>query len=113
MKRKMLVTQFAALAAGALALAATGQAQTVTDPCPNRVISWNAGNSAGTVSSTDLAGLAPAVNWVNVTPSMPNYNASGLTDNAGSATTLNLRAHANNVSGMPMARPTSGCSMFT
>src|ERR1035437_2337868 len=70
----------------ALALALATQAQTVTNPCPNRVISWNCDNNS-TLNPTDLAGLAAATNWVdtylnNVTASLP--------DNTGTATTLNL-----------------------
>jgi hypothetical protein len=72
--------------ASLLALAATCGAQTVTNPCPNRVISWNL-DDYSTVNPTDLAGLAPATNWVdtwlnNVTTSLP--------DNTGTATTMNL-----------------------
>lgn len=62
------------------------QAQTVTDPCPNRVISWNFDNN-GTINPTDLAGLAPAVNWVN---SWPANQTLALPDNTGAATTLDL-----------------------
>lgn len=74
------------LSLGILALIGTLQAQTVTNPCPNRVISWNL-DDYSTVNPTDLAGLAPATNWVdtylnNITTSLP--------DNTGTATTLNL-----------------------
>ena len=62
------------------------QAQTVTDPCPNRVISWNFDNN-GTINPTDLAGLAPAVNWVN---SWPANQTLALPDNSGTPTTLDL-----------------------
>lgn len=90
------------VATASLMIAATSiQAQNLTNPCPNRVISWNVDNGVGTVTPTDIAGLAPAVNWMNTTPGMPNYDAFGLTDNAGNATTVDLRAHANNISGIP------------
>lgn len=74
------------LSLGLLALIGTLQAQTVTNPVSNRVISWNL-DDYGTVNPTDLAGLAPATNWVdnylnNITTSLP--------DNTGMATTLNL-----------------------
>lgn len=71
------------VAAAALPLV---QAQTVTDPCPNRVISWNFDNN-GTINPTDLAGLAPAVNWVN---SWPANQTLALPDNSGTPTTLDL-----------------------
>jgi autotransporter-associated beta strand protein len=71
------------VAAATLPLA---HAQTVTDPCPNRVISWNFDNN-GTINPTDLAGLAPAVNWVN---SWPANQTLALQDNTGAATTLDL-----------------------
>ncbi len=61
-------------------------AQTVTDPCPNRVISWNLDDTS-TVNPTDLAGLAPALNWVD---SWLNNITIGLPDNAGNPTTLDL-----------------------
>lgn len=74
----------------ALAVAAatltTARAQTVTNPCPNRVISWNFDNN-GTINPTDLAGLAPAVNWVN---SWPANQTLALPDNTGTPTTLDL-----------------------
>jgi autotransporter-associated beta strand protein len=84
--RKQLLTKIFATALGVLAWAATGGAQTVTNPCPNRVISWNLDDNS-TVNPTDLAGLAPATNWVdtwldNITTAVP--------DNSGAATTLNL-----------------------
>jgi len=71
---------------GALALALAIHAQTVTNPVPNHVISWNLDDNS-TVNPTDLAGLAPATNWVdtylnNITTSLP--------DNTGAATTMNL-----------------------
>ncbi|TAL00240.1 MAG: hypothetical protein EPO07_09925, partial [Verrucomicrobia bacterium] len=74
------------LIALAAATLPTARAQTVTNPCPNRVISWNLDNWS-TVNPTDLAGLAPATNWVdtylnNVTTSLP--------ENTGAATTVNL-----------------------
>lgn len=70
------------VAAGALA----AQSQTVTDPCPNRVISWNFDNN-GTINPTDLTGLAPATNWANSWPANPTL---ALPDNTGAATTLDL-----------------------
>ncbi len=76
----------AAMSLGYLALAVAANAQTVTNPVSNRVISWNL-DDWSTVNPTDLAGLAPATNWVdtylnNVTTSLP--------DNTGATTTLNL-----------------------
>jgi autotransporter-associated beta strand protein len=82
-------TQLKITAAALSLLAATAittQAQTITDPCPNRVISWNFDNN-GTINPTDLAGLAPAVNWVN---SWPANQTLALPDNTGAATTLDL-----------------------
>jgi len=69
-----------------LAVAVTAQAQTVTKPVSNRVISWNL-DDWSTINPMDLAGLAPATNWVDtylsdITTSLP--------DNTGTATTLNL-----------------------
>ena len=69
-----------------LALTLTAQAQTVTDPNPNRVISWNL-DDWSTVNPNDLAGLAPATNWVDT---YVNNITTGLPDNTGVATTLNL-----------------------
>jgi hypothetical protein len=89
---------------GALTLASVAEAQDLTTLCPNRIISWNVDNgSVGTITPTDIAGLAPAVNWANaVNPlSGRDYNAFGLTDNAGNATTADLRVHAVNISGIP------------
>jgi autotransporter-associated beta strand protein len=70
----------------ALTVTLASLAQTVTTPVPNRVISWNL-DDWSTINPTDLAGLAPATNWVdtylnNVTMSLP--------DNTGAATTMNL-----------------------
>jgi len=81
---KLLVS--AAVALGVLGVVSAGLAQTVTNLNPNRVISWNL-DDWSTVNPTDMAGLAPATNWVdtylkNVTTSLP--------DNTGTATTLNL-----------------------
>jgi autotransporter-associated beta strand protein len=80
------------VAFGASALALATQAQTVTNPCPNRVISWNADNN-GTVYSTNLAGLAAATNWVNSWPSDINI---GLPDNTGATTTMNKGSYSVN-----------------
>jgi len=76
----------AALAAIMAALAASVQAQTVTNPVPNRVISWNL-DDWSTINPTDLAGLAPATNWVDT---FLNNVTIGLPDNTGAATTVNL-----------------------
>jgi autotransporter-associated beta strand protein len=62
------------------------QAQTVTNPCPNRVISWNL-DDWSTIQRTELAGLAPATNWVdtflaNITIDLP--------DDLNTATTMDL-----------------------
>src|ERR1043165_1030450 len=77
-----------ALAATALLLggALAVQAQTVTNPCPNRVIGWNLDNN-GTLNPTDLAGVAPAINWNNSWPSDPRF---ALPDNTATSTTLDL-----------------------
>lgn len=83
--KTQLKTTLAALSLVATA-ALTGHSQTVTDPCPNRVISWNFDNN-GTINPTDLAGLSPAVNWVN---SWPANQTLALPDNTGTATTLDL-----------------------
>lgn len=81
-----LLKKSAIIALGLLLPVITSPAQTVTNPCPNTVISWNL-DDWSTVNPTDLAGLAPATNWVdtylnNITTSLP--------DNTGAATTLNL-----------------------
>lgn len=70
----------------ALTTVLSARAQTVTNPNPNRVISWNL-DDWSTINPSDLAGLAPATNWVdtylnNVTIALP--------DNTGGATTMNL-----------------------
>lgn len=77
-----VVAATALLLCGALAV----QAQTVTNPCPNRVISWNLDNN-GTINPSDLAGVAPAINWNNSWPSNPRF---ALPDNTATATTLDL-----------------------
>jgi autotransporter-associated beta strand protein len=74
----------------ALALAGVSQAQTVTNPCPNNVISWNFDDNS-TIQPADLAGLAPATHWVDtwlksVTTAVP--------DNSGNPTTLNIGWHS-------------------
>jgi autotransporter-associated beta strand protein len=76
----------ALVALGLLLPVVNSPAQTVTNPNPNRVISWNLDDTS-TIYPADLAGLAPATNWVdtwlnNITTSVP--------DNTGTATTLNL-----------------------
>jgi fibronectin-binding autotransporter adhesin len=77
----------AALASfGVLTLVAAVPAQTVTNPNPNQVISWNL-DDWSTVNPTDLAGLAPATNWVDT---YLNNVTLGLPNNAGAATTMNL-----------------------
>ncbi|HZI31985.1 MAG TPA: hypothetical protein VFF11_06570, partial [Candidatus Binatia bacterium] len=76
----------AAISAGVLALVCSGRAQTVTNPNPNSVISWNL-DDWSTINPTDLAGLAPATNWVDT---YINNITSSLPDNTGAATTLNL-----------------------
>ncbi len=86
MKMNMLWKPAFIVALGLVLPAVNGLAQTVTNPCPNLVISWNL-DDWSTVNPTDLAGLAAATNWVdsylhNVTTSLP--------DNTGAATTLNL-----------------------
>ncbi len=71
---------------GALGLALATQAQTVTNPVPNLMISWNL-DDWSTINPTDLAGLAPATNWVDT---YLNNITLGLPDNTGAATTMNL-----------------------
>jgi autotransporter-associated beta strand protein len=88
----------AAVSLSALTLALTAQAQNLTNPCPNRVISWNANNGYGNINPTDLAGLAPAINWVDISL---NDITTGLPDNAGNTTTLDLGRGFFNVSAMP------------
>src|SRR5713226_8360726 len=86
--RNMIRITISAFAIGVISLgvAITVQAQTLTNVNPNQVISWNL-DDWSTVNPNDLAGLAPATNWVdtylnNITTSLP--------DNTGTATTLNL-----------------------
>lgn len=69
-----------------LALTATCVAQTVTNPVPNRVISWNL-DDWSTVNPMDLAGLAPATNWVDT---YLNNVTVGLPDNTATVTTMNV-----------------------
>jgi autotransporter-associated beta strand protein len=76
----------AALTALLICSPAPTPAQTITDPCPNRVISWNLDHN-GTIASVDLAGVAPAINWNNSWPSNPRF---ALPDNSGTPTTLDL-----------------------
>lgn len=64
----------------------TVPAQTLTNPCPNRVISWNL-DDWSTINPTDLAGLAPATNWVD---SWLNNVTTALPDNTGIATAMDL-----------------------
>ncbi len=77
---------YALCIAGALLLALQSPAQTVTNTNPNRVISWNL-DDYGTINPTDLAGLAPATNWIDT---YLNNVTTALPDNTGAATTLNL-----------------------
>jgi autotransporter-associated beta strand protein len=83
---KSLLNKSLAIFAGALTLAATCGAQTVTNPVPNQIISWNLDNNS-TINPADLAGLAPATHWVDT---YLNNVTTGLPDNSGAATTLNL-----------------------
>ena len=69
-----------------LVLAGTAQAQTVTNSVPNLAISWNL-DDWSTVNPTDLAGLAPATNWVDT---YLNNITIGMPDNTGATTTMNL-----------------------
>jgi autotransporter-associated beta strand protein len=85
----------------ALALAGVSQAQTVTNPCPNNVISWNLDDN-GTINPTDLAGLAPATNWVNTWPSGVT---TALPDNSGNPTTLNIAWHSFNNASIQGSHP--------
>lgn len=87
MKNTFVVKAVVLVASTALLLvAANADAQTITDPNPNQVISWNLDNN-GTLFPSDLAGVAPAYNWVNSSPDNPTI---GLTNNAGVGTTLDL-----------------------
>ncbi len=74
------------LALVAFASTLVTQAQTLTNPVPNLVISWNL-DDWSTINPTDLAGLAPATNWVDT---FLNDITTSLPDNTGAATTLNL-----------------------
>jgi autotransporter-associated beta strand protein len=87
---KYWITAVVGLAA--LALVGASQAQTVTNSCPNNVISWNQDYN-GTIHPTDLAGLAPATNWDNTWPSGVT---TALPDNSGNPTTLNIGWHSYN-----------------
>jgi autotransporter-associated beta strand protein len=78
--------KMAVVALAAMALPIAIQAQTITNPNPNRVIGWNL-DDYSTVNPTDLAGLAPATNWVDT---YLNNVTTGLPDNTGAATTMNL-----------------------
>jgi len=69
-----------------LVMADITHAQTVTNPVPNLAISWNL-DDWSTVNPTDLAGLAPATNWVDTY--LNNINL-GLPDNTGATTTMDL-----------------------
>ncbi len=86
MKMNILWKSAIIVALGALMPVVNSPAQTVTNPCPNRVISWNF-DDWSTVNPGDLAGLAPAVNWVDT---YLNSITTSLPDNTGTATTLNL-----------------------
>ncbi|HEU5396059.1 MAG TPA: hypothetical protein VFV81_02760, partial [Verrucomicrobiae bacterium] len=87
MKLKPLVClKMLAAAVGLLALPIVAGAQTVTNPVPNHVISWNL-DDWSTVNPNDLAGLAPATNWVDT---YLNNITMGLPDNTGAATSMNL-----------------------
>lgn len=76
----------AIVAMGLLLPVLNSLAQSLTNPCPNRVISWNY-DDWSTINPNDLAGLAPATNWVDT---WLNNITSNLPDNTGTATTLNL-----------------------
>ncbi|HLP78369.1 MAG TPA: autotransporter-associated beta strand repeat-containing protein [Candidatus Paceibacterota bacterium] len=84
--KRIFVIKSVGLVAAVLTLALTSLAQTVTNPCPNRVISWNL-DDWSTVNPTDLAGLAPATNWVDT---WLNDATTSLPENTGATTTLNL-----------------------
>lgn len=96
--------KIATMASIATALAASIQAQTVTNPVPNQIISWNF-DVNGTVNPTDLAGLAPTTNWNNSYPNNPLFN---LPDNTGTATTVGFDASVNNTSASPYGYGASG-----
>jgi autotransporter-associated beta strand protein len=83
MKRTQSKYWLAAALASA-AVATSIQAQTVTNPVSNRVISWNM-DDYSTLNPTDLAGLAPAVNWVD---SWLNDVTANMPDNTGATTTM-------------------------
>ncbi|HLX68945.1 MAG TPA: hypothetical protein VKV04_04880, partial [Verrucomicrobiae bacterium] len=86
MKLKSHIYWKVVVAACAVALAVGAQAQTVTNPNPNLVISWNL-DDWSTINPTELAGLAPATNWVDT---FLNNVTIGLPDNTGATTTVNL-----------------------
>ncbi len=86
MKLKSHIYWKVVVAACTLGLAAGAQAQTVTNPNPNLVISWNL-DDWSTINPTDVAGLAPATNWVDT---FLNNVTIGLPDNTGATTTVNL-----------------------
>src|SRR5215469_10961432 len=74
------------VAAGALTFAVAALAQNLTNPVPNLIISWNL-DDWSTINPTDLTGLAPATNWVDT---YLNNVTTGLPDNTGATTTVNL-----------------------
>lgn len=87
MKKEPVLKSLAATTSAALFLTVLSVgAQTVTDPNPNQIVSWNLDNN-GTLYPSDLAGLAPAYYWVNSFPDNPTI---GLTNNLGEPTTLDL-----------------------
>ncbi|MGA2246133.1 MAG: hypothetical protein ABSH48_14140 [Verrucomicrobiota bacterium] len=85
-KSKPRTRQELAIAAIAVAFATYIQAQTATNPCPNAVISWNL-DDWSTINPTDLAGLAPATNWVDT---YLNNITTAVTDNSGNPTSLGI-----------------------
>lgn len=81
------------MALGALAVGLmAAPAQTVTNPVPNLAISWNL-DDWSTVNPNDLCGLAPATNWVDT---YLNNITTGLPDNTGASTTMNLQSSSYN-----------------
>ena len=94
------------MAFGALAFALATQAQTVTNPVPNLIISWsfdqygfiNAGQNTGVPVPNTLAGLAPAYNWndswsenSSAYPHFTPVTINNLFDNTGSNTAVSVR----------------------